>query len=93
MLSQKVAEGADMLLQSAISHERAVSRKGFRPRQRNERATLVYMPGNELARLDRRAGPGRGRYAASFDLWLREPISIAEMLVRVVKGRNAIKIQ
>ena len=93
MLAQKVAESTDMLLQSAISHEGAVSRKNFRLRQRNQLATLIHMSENEFARLYGRARAGRRLYSASFDLWFREPISITEMIVRVVERRNAVQVQ
>ena len=67
--------------------------RSFRLRQRHNLAALVRMSENEFAGFYRRARAGRGLYSASFDLWLREPISIAEMVVRVFKGRNTIKIQ
>src|SRR4029450_12937403 len=59
MLSQKVAERANMFLQSAISHEGAISGEDFRLRQRNQFATLIDMSENELTRLHRRARAGR----------------------------------
>jgi hypothetical protein len=82
-----------MFLQSAISHEGAISREDVRPRQRNQLAALIDMSKNELARLDSRARTGRRLYPASFDLRLREPVSITEMIVRVVKRRKAVHIQ
>src|SRR5438876_955893 len=93
MLAKKVAKSSDMLLQSAIGHEGAISGENFWLRQRHHLATLILMSENEFPRLDRRAGAGRRLYSASFDLGFREPISIAEMLVRVVKRRNAVKVQ
>jgi hypothetical protein len=41
MLSQKVAERTNVLLQSAISHEGAISGDDFRLWQRNQLATLI----------------------------------------------------
>ena len=93
MLAEKVAKGADVLLQSAIGHEGAVSRENFRLWQRHHLAALILMSENEFTRLYRRARAGRRLYSASFDLRFREPISISEMLVRVVKRRNAVKVQ
>src|SRR5207248_6586754 len=93
MLAEKVAKRANMLLQPAISHEGAISRKGFRLRQRNQFATLVDMPENELSCLDRRAGAGRRLDSASFDLRLREPVPITEMIVSVVKRWKAVQIK
>ena len=93
MLAQKVAEGADMLLQSAIRHEGAISRENFRLRQRDKLAALVHMSENEFTRLYGRARTGGRLYSASFDLRFRDPIAVAEMLVRVVERRNAVKVK
>ena len=62
-------------------------------RQRHQLAALIHLSENEFTRLYGRAGPGRRLYSASFDLWLREPIPISEMLVRVIKRRNAVEVQ
>ena len=93
MLTQKVAKSTDMLLQSAIGHEGAISGESFWLRQRHHLAALILMSKNEFTRLDRCAGAGRRLYSASFYLGFREPIAITEMFVRVVKRGNAVKVQ
>src|SRR5215217_3671906 len=79
MLAKKVAKSADMLLQSAIGHEGAISGENFWLRQRHHLAALILIPENEFTRLDRRSGAGRRLYSASCDLGFGEPISITEM--------------
>ena len=93
MLAEKVAKSADVLLQSPIGHEGAVARENFRLRQRNQRAALIHLPQNEFTRFYRRARARRRLYSAPFDLRFREPIPISEMLVRVIKRRNAVQVQ
>jgi hypothetical protein len=51
------------------------------------------MAEKELSGFDGRAGPGCRLHATSFDLWLREAVSITEMIVCVVKWWKAIQVQ
>src|SRR4051812_40493287 len=53
MLTKKVAKSTDMLLQSSIGHEGAISAKNFWLRQRHHLAALIFMSENEFTRLCR----------------------------------------
>src|SRR5262249_14526738 len=93
MLAEKLAKSTDMLLQSAIGHERAISGENFRIWQRHHLAAFILMSENEFTRFYRRTRAGRRLYSASFDLGFRKPVAITEMLVRVVKRWNTGKVQ
>src|SRR5204862_6481406 len=47
----------------------------------------------ELARLERRAGSRSGLLSGPLDHRLRQPVAIAEVLVRMVERRNRLEIE
>jgi len=90
VLAQEVAELADMLFQAAISHVAAIAGQNFRSWQIGGRSVFVRVPEDEFARLERRAGAGRWHFASALDDRLREPVAVAEMVVRVVERRRRL---
>ena len=82
-----------MLLQAAIGHVAAVAGKNFGLRQIGGRSVFVRVPEDEFARLERRAGAGRRHFASAFDDRLREPVAVAEMVVRIVERRRRLQVQ
>ena len=91
--AEEVAKLPHMLLEPAIGHVAAVPRENFRPGTVGDDTVFVGVAKDELARLQRLAGSGRRLDAVSFDGRLRQPVAIAEMLVRVAKRRNGVKVE
>src|SRR5437016_13874042 len=89
MLLQEIAELTDMFFQPAIGHEATVPRKDLRLRQTIGGAVLVWVAKEELTRLKWMTRP-RSRHVATqtFDRRQRKPITIAEMIVRILERRS-----
>ena len=79
-----------MLLQSAISHVAAIAGENFGLRQIGGRSEFVRVAKDEFARLQRRASAGRGRLPGSFNDWLRNPVPVAKVVVRVNEWRHGL---
>src|SRR5207302_883054 len=88
VLAQEIAKSAHMLLQAAIGHIAAVAGKNFWLRQIGGRPVFIRVPEDEFARLERRARAGRWHFASALNDRLREPVAVAEMVVRVVERRR-----
>ena len=71
----------------------AVAGQNFRLRQVGGRSVFVRVAEDELAWLERRAGAGRRYVAGAFDDRLREPVAIAEVVVRVIERRRRLQVQ
>src|SRR6478672_4707991 len=82
-----------MLLQAAIGHVAAVAGKNFWLRQIGGRSVFVRVTEDEFTRLERRAGARRRHFASTLDDRLREPVAVAEMVVRVVERRRRLQVQ
>ena len=82
-----------MLLQAQIGDVAAVARNDLRLRQSGREVELIGITEEKFARLDERARSRRRVVAAAFDRRLRQTVAIAEMLVRVIEGRNGCEIE
>src|ERR1700722_18931787 len=82
-----------MLLEPPVGHVAAVPRQNFRPRTVGRDSVFVGVAKDELARLQSFAASWRGRDAVSLDGRLRQPVAVAEMLMRVAKRRNGLKVE
>ena len=93
MLAEKFAKLPHVLLEPPIGHEAAVSRENFGPRTVGCDPVFVGVAKDELARLQGLAASGRRFDAVSLDGRLRQPVAVAEMLMRVAERRNGLKVE
>ena len=93
VLPEKLAKLPHMLLEPPVGHVAAVLRQNFGPRAVGYDAVFVGIAKNELSWLQRLAGSGRRFVAVSLDGRLRQPVAVAEMLVRVSERRNGLKVE
>ena len=93
MLAQELAKLPHMLFEPPVGHVAAVPRENFRPRTVGYDSVFVGVAKDEFARLQRFAGSWRGLDAVSLDGRLRQPVAVAEMLMRVAKRRNGLKVE
>ena len=93
MLAKEVAKLPHMLLEPPIGHVAAVARENFGLRAIGNDAIFVRVAKDELARLQRVAGAGRGLLARPLDDRLRETVPIAKMLMGVAERRNGVKVE
>src|SRR5262249_62066892 len=81
IVAEAVRNLANMRLQPPIGHVTAVAGQNFGLRQIDGRSEFVRITENEFARLERRVGAGRRHFASAFNDRLREPVTIAEVVV------------
>src|SRR5579863_1774986 len=93
MLAKEVAKPPNMLRKPAVGHVAAVPRENFGLRAVGYDPVFVGVAKDELARLQRIAGAGRGLLARSFNDRLRETVPVAEMIVSIAKRRNRLEVE
>ena len=93
MLAQEVAERPDVLLQAAVGRVAAVAAEDFRLGLAGHVAVLVGIAEDEFARLQRAARAGRRLVARALDDRLRQPVAVAEVVVRVVERRGGVEVE
>ena len=93
VLLQEIAETPDVLLEAPVGEKAAVARQDLGLRQRDRSAVLVGVAEEKLSRLERRARAWRRHLAGSLDRRLRQPIAVAEMVVRVVERRCRLEVE
>ncbi len=93
VLPKKLAKLPHMLREPPVGHVAAVARQNFRPRTVGYDSVFVRVAKNELTRLQRIAGAGRGLLARPLDDRLRQTVPITKMIVSMIKRRNGVKVE
>ena len=93
VLPEKLAKLPHMLLEPAVGHVAAVPRENFGLRALGYDAVFVGIAKDELPWLQRLAGSWRRFGVVSLDRRLRQPVTVAEMFMRVSERRNGMKIE
>ena len=94
LLPQELSKQADVFFHSQVGEIAAVSREQLRLGQRWHRSAFVLVAEEELAG-SHRWSRARSRLLSGFlDDWLRQPVTVAEMLARdAVEGRERFQVQ
>src|SRR5262245_39726428 len=93
LLVEEVAKSPHMFFEAAIRHIAAVVRKNRWLRQMGGRTLFVRIAEDELAGFQRRTGARCRLFTAALDHWLRQPITVAEVIVRILERRCGRHVQ